>query len=386
LDLNKTKKTMLDLLLDKITKEFPDWQKSCIKNVLLLSLCMIQNETTCLYKLKNKVGLFIDKPETKKGSHYKRLTRIFTGYAFSRLWIALLSYVFRSLRLKSDYLLLDGTSWDKGKTRLHYITLCVVYGGVAIPIYWEDLRKKGISNQKERIKLLKKAMKYFNLEGKTLLADREYIGTDWFKFLKNNGIEFNIRLRTKSYKDAINASSGKSYEELSAKALRSKKRAKAVGKRITLDGMELMFIVVKNPKPNAKDELIYLLSSLDKAPAVLSVMYLIRWQIETCFKHLKSNGFDLEKANVKGKARQKLLMAIVVFSYTLAITEGLKDYGKIPYKTYPNGKVYKAISLFRHGLDKLVNLCSDFTQYCTYLIHELHDKLPTYRSRKSIFV
>ena len=82
MDLNKTKKTMLDLLLDKITKEFPDWQKSCIKNVLLLSLCMIQNETTCLYKLKNKVGLFIDKPETKKGSHYKRLTRIFTGYAF----------------------------------------------------------------------------------------------------------------------------------------------------------------------------------------------------------------------------------------------------------------------------------------------------------------
>ena len=377
---------MLDLLLDKITKEFPDWQKSWIKNVLLLSLCMIHNETTCLYKLKNSVGFFTQTPETKKGSHYKRLTRIFAGYAFSSLWIALLGYVFQKLRLKSDYLLLDGTSWDKGNTRLNYITLCVVYGGIAIPIYWEDLRKKGVSNQKERKRLLKKAMKYFNLEGKTLLADREYIGTDWFKFLIESKINFDIRIRVKSYKSSVDASPGKSYEELEAKALRSKKPGKAVGKRIVLDGMELTFVIVKNPNPNAKDKLIYLLSSLDKAPAVISAMYLIRWQIETCFKHLKSNGFDLEKANVKGKARQKLLMAIVVFAYTLSVTEGLKDYEKVPYKTYPNGKVYKAISVFRHGLDKLVAICSDFIQFCEYLIDELHDKLPLYRSRKSIFV
>jgi hypothetical protein len=79
-------------------------------------------------------------------------------------------------------------------------------------------------------------------------------------------------------------------------------------------------------------------------------------------------------------------MAIVVVFYTLAITEGLKDYEKVPYKTYPNGNVYKAISLFRHSLDKLVSFCSDFTQFCNYLINELHQKLPTYSSRKSIFV
>lgn len=384
--LNKTKKTMLNLLLDKITKEFPDWQKSWIKNVLLLSLCMLHNETTCLYKLKNSVGFFTQKPETKKGSHYKRLTRIFSSYAFSSLWIVLLSYVFRKLRLKSDYLLLDGTSWDKGKIRLNYITLCVVYGKIAIPIYWQDLRKKGVSSQKERKRVLRKAMKYFNLEGKTLLADREYIGVDWFKFLIDNEIDFDIRIRVKNYKTAVDASPGKSYEELEAKALRSKKLAKAVGKRIVLDGMELTFVIVKNPNPDAKDKLIYLLSSLDKAPAVISAMYLIRWQIETCFKHLKSNGFDLEKANVKGKARQKLLMAIVVFAYTLSATEGLKDYEQVPWKTYPNGKVYKAISVFRHGLDKLVALCSNFILFCEYLIDELHNNLPSYRSRKSIFV
>jgi len=264
--------------------------------------------------------------------------------------------------------------------------LCVVYGNVAIPIYWEDLRKKGISNQKERKRLLKKAMKYFNLEGKILLADREYIGTDWFKFLVDKGIDFNIRLKVKNYKKAVDEAAGKSYEELEAKALRSKKPGKAVGKRILLEGMELTFVIVKNPNPDAKDKLIYLISSLDKAPAVIAVMYPIRWKIETCFKHLKSNGFDLEKANVKGKARQKLLMAVVVFAYTLSITEGLKDYEKVSYKKYSDGKKYKAISLFRHGLDKLAAICTNFIQFCKYLIDELQHNLPSYRSPKSIFV
>ncbi len=51
----------------------------------------------------------------------------------------------------------------------------MVYQGVAIPIYWDNLNKQGLSNLKERKILIKKAIGYFNLEGKTLLANREYI-------------------------------------------------------------------------------------------------------------------------------------------------------------------------------------------------------------------
>jgi hypothetical protein len=49
----------------------------------------------------------------------------------------------------------------------------VVYKGIAIPIYWLLLNKKGNSNSKERIALLKRFIKQF---GKTriirLLVDR----------------------------------------------------------------------------------------------------------------------------------------------------------------------------------------------------------------------
>ncbi len=72
-------------LLDKITKEFPDWKKSSVKNVLLLALSVLHKETTCLYKLKNVVGHFLEKKSTQPNSHYKRLTRTITDYAFSKL-------------------------------------------------------------------------------------------------------------------------------------------------------------------------------------------------------------------------------------------------------------------------------------------------------------
>ena len=45
MSLHKTKKKMLDLLLDKVTKEFPDWQKSCIKNILVLWSSPLNRQT-----------------------------------------------------------------------------------------------------------------------------------------------------------------------------------------------------------------------------------------------------------------------------------------------------------------------------------------------------
>jgi hypothetical protein len=37
--------------------------------------------------------------------------------------------------------------------------------------------------------MFEKALNLFDLPGMMLLADREYIGTKWFKFLKDNKID-----------------------------------------------------------------------------------------------------------------------------------------------------------------------------------------------------
>ena len=377
---------MEESLLAKVTKELPKRNKSCVKNILILAQGIILKETVCLNKIKGAVGSLTGKSKTKPESHYKRLIRIFDDFSYGSLWLELLQFVFSLLRLKSDYLLLDGTSWEKGSRQFHYLTLCVVYQGVAIPIYWEDLQKKGNSSVEERKRVIRKAMKCYNIKDKILLADREYIGEDWFCFLKENNIGFVIRLRKKNYKEAMNAAEGKSYGTLERKALRSRKAGKAVGKMIFLQGQRFTFVIVKNPKPDAEEPLIYLLSTLEETPARIAAHYPIRWQIETCFKHLKSNGFNLEEMNLEGEKRSRLLMAVVVFAYTLSVCEGLKEYKKVPMKKYKNGLVTKAYSVFRSGLDKISALGHNMEAFLVYLIENLITKLSPYRSRFSIIV
>jgi len=103
---------------------------------------------------------------------------------------------------------LDGSSWQRGKRKHYFLVLSVIYQGVAIPIYWEDLCKKGISNQAERKGVVKKALKQFDLSQMTLLADREYIGHEWFKFLISHQIDFIIRLKYKTYQADFDQAKG----------------------------------------------------------------------------------------------------------------------------------------------------------------------------------
>lgn len=380
------KRTMKESLLNKVTQELPKRDKTCVKNIMILAMGIIQKETVCLNKIKGGVGLITGKTSTKPDSHYKRLIRIFDNYSFSSLWLELLQFVFTLLRLKSDYLLLDGTSWEKGKKKIHFLTLCVVYQGVAIPFYWEDLKKKGNSSVDERKRVINNAMEYYNLKDKVLLADREYVGEDWFCFLKENAIDFVIRLRKTAYKGTVNAVEGKSYSALERKALRSSKVGKTVGKDIMIQEKRFKFVILKNPKPDANEPLIYLLSSLKETPAKIAAHYPLRWQIETCFKHLKSNGFNLEEINLEEEKRSRLMMAVVVFAYMLSIHEGLKEYKKVPEKNYKNGLRTKAYSVFRSGLDKLNSFCLNLSTFFIYLIDNLIIKVPPYRSKFSIIV
>lgn len=74
--------------------------------------------------------------------------------------------------------------------------LSVVYKGLSIPIMWTLLDKRGNSNTKERIELMNRFIKLFGSSCiNYFLADREFIGHKWFKYLKENKISFYIRVK-----------------------------------------------------------------------------------------------------------------------------------------------------------------------------------------------
>ena len=367
---------MLTPLLAKINEYLPKHDKSCVKNVLILSLCLLIKETVNLNKLKGTVGAVLGKSDTQPDSNYKRLIRIFDRHSESTLWLDLLVFVFTFLSLRGDYLVLDGTSWRSGKTKFHFLTLCVVYQNVAIPIFWRNLHKIGHSSTQERIGLIKSALCRFDLAYSVLVADREYVGTKWFKYLIENetvrrAIDFIIRLKRGTYKEAIDQSEGRSYEQLCDKVRRSKVASKVLNKPFVLEGMPLNFVALKNGKRDQDDPLIDLLTSLREPARSVAEKYRMRWKIEAFFKHMKTNGFSLEAMNLGTESRCQLLMAVVVFAYVLSIREGLKTYRKVRVKQYADGSVEREESVFRYGLNRLMRFCADLNTFSRHLFSEL---------------
>lgn len=289
-------------------------------------------------------------------------------------------------KLKIKYLALDGTSWEYGGKKIHLLTLSVVYDGVSIPIWWEELDKKGHSNFEERKKVIEEASKFLNLRGLILLADREYAGKEWFKYLKTKKIGFIIRLKEKTYKKAIERSSIKNksgkhlpnadYATLEKMALLRFYEKTGVSKRFTMNGNNYTFVVFKNPKKDAEEKIVYFISTLLDKEEIVNA-YPIRWTIETCFKHLKSNGFNLEEMNFKKSEKIMMMMALVVFLYVLCITEGLEKL-KIKkvsdWKKYKNGKCFLAVSVFRKGLSYLSQKFNNLVTFIDYLADKLLDK------------
>ncbi len=372
----------------QFTEHFADHKASTVKNLLITAESIFESETTNLNKAKNKVGNITGNTSTKPESNYKRLTRFFTVEEKRELVKSLLCLCCCMLDSKMEikYLALDGTSWEDGEKDIHLLTLSVVYGGVSIPIWWEELDKKGTSNFKERKKVIREASKILNLRGLILLADREYIGRRWFKYLKNRKIDFIIRLKENIYKEEIDAASSEAspenyfqkarYTKLQRIALFRRYWKYGVSKQFKMEGRTYSFVVFKNPKENADENLVYFISSLKDKKQIVTA-YPIRWTIESCFKHLKSNGFNLEAMNLKDSLKIMLMMGIVVFLYVLCIVEGLKQLKKSKpsdWKIYKNGKRFLTVSVFSKGLAYLNLKFKNLITFIRYLTIELADK------------
>lgn len=378
-------------LVDKYTPNTSIVPKALVKNSLIVANSLLLSGDVNLNKAKDKVPMVTGKTTNTSGGDYKRLTRYFDlgkieadedrvaynqlmSYLRTLSWLVLFDGCKDKggvLDLKKvKYLLLDGTKWDFGEYSIHLLTLCVTVGDVAIPIWWEDLEKAGHSSQAERIAYLKAAMECYQLTGLTLIADREYIGIEWFRELEAKEIRFIIRVKEGIYHDDINKGGGLSWDRLKAKA-QSKPKGKKVAKRIDLQGLDLWYVILKNPRPDAGDKLVFLLTNWE-SPTQAAKVYRLRWQIEVCFKHLKSNGFNLEKMAVEGKEKRHLMMAVSVLIYILAIREGIilerSRHGAIPHKTDKrDGYSYRAESVFRKGLSILLRKCVDAGNLARYL-------------------
>lgn len=280
-------------LFAKCRRFFPDIPEHVFRNLLLVCSAIVLARTTNLNVLKDYLPQLLENDQTKADSHYKRLIRFFRFATPKRLVICILQFVFRLFQSRFTHLILDATTWRVGKKPIHLLTLCILYRDTAIPIYWVQLHKKGHSSEVDRQKLMTEALVYYRLQGKILLADREYMGEKWLRYLCLEGIDFVIRLSEGCYRLAISAAPGPAYSKLTRQAYH---RKRGVIKRFTLNGCTLSIVMLKNPKNDPTEPLLYFISSLTHKVKITEA-YRRRWRIETarrhgCFKHFKTQGFN----------------------------------------------------------------------------------------------
>lgn len=191
--------------MDKIKIFFPHHTKKMVKNFLLIIGCIVQCRTVCLYKCRDKVKEVEGrKQKVKAESDYTRLIRFFKMDMIIEFITGIRQMLLSITCFNEQYLIMDRSNWKIGSKNVNLLTIGGLLENVFMPFYWIQLNKRGNSNTEERkriialsIGLLKWADKF--IEGLILLADREFIGSDWLAYLCSQRISFVIRLRENMY-------------------------------------------------------------------------------------------------------------------------------------------------------------------------------------------
>lgn len=285
--------------------------------------------------------------DTEIASRYRRMQRFFSQVFVNYNEVAHFIMGMFAFSGQQYYLTLDRTNWKWGKSNLNILTLAVVYQGAAIPVYWMILNKRGNSNQGERIALLQRFISQFgskNILG--VLADREFIGGKWWKWLSSKDIPYLVRIKgnqlmtDKHGKETYVRSLFANLKPGKQRILRHSRQVS--GEWVWLSGSKL-----------PSGELLIVASNRYTADPIET--YRLRWEIENLFQCLKGRGFHMEATHLTKLPRIKKMMALLAIGFCWAHKVGeWKEKAVKPLKVKKHGR--KQQSVFRYGLDYLTDL------------------------------
>jgi hypothetical protein len=281
----------------------------------------------------------------KRDSHYKRLQRFFRDFEFDPIQIARM--VVALMEIPEPWTLsVDRTEWQFGSSIFNILTLGVVHNGVAFPLVWTMLDKRGNSNTFERSLLFNRFLEAFGeVKLDCLLGDREFIGREWFEYLLSQPTTpFRIRI--------------KSNHQLGKLKVKTIFADLKVGERKVLrDKRQLWghWLYIAALRLEDGDLLVIATQS---APQSAIQDYAKRWGIETLFGILKTRGFCLESTHLRDSERLSKLFALLSLALCWAIRTGewLITLKAISIKTHGR----PAISTFRYGFDHLRSIVLNF--------------------------
>lgn len=300
---------------------------------LIIALCKVQTVTR--EKLTNAFD-----SSAQANSSFRRLQRFLAKFVLDSDLVAKLIFNLLPHDQKIS-LCIDRTNWKFGELNINILMLGVVYHGVAFPLMFTMLPKTGNSNSGERIDLLNR---FINLFGaaciESLTADREFVGYQWLNYLNRMQIRYYIRIRN-------------NFKVFMPHKNREIKATHLFNQLAVNEFLYYPKIVIVNgvccyiSGCKCKDDYLILISF--NRPQKALDEYAQRWQIEMCFKALKSSGFDMEKTHLIHLERIERLLVVVMIAFVWCYKVGIYRNQKKPIKIKTHGR--KAKSIFKYGLD-----------------------------------
>ena len=330
--------------LEHILGKNLNWNKARINFLAKFLVALIQVRTVNLAEIANSFS-----GKAKEESNYKRIQRFLRYFELNYAVIAV--FVVQLVGLSKPWILtIDRTNWKFGKHDINILTLGIAYRGVAFPLLWMILDKKGNSNTAERKALMEEYIKLFGTASILYLcADREFIGKKWFAYLRRNKIDFRIRIKESTL---VSNARGEKRNAWQLFAFIRTQEELILEQPRNIWGIPLYFSGMR-----LSDGEYLIIVSLNFSPTPIED-YSNRWEIETLFGCLKSRGFCLEETHLTDSDRIKKLIALlaIAFSWAHIVGEWLAQIK--PIKVKKHGRLAK--SIFRLGFDKLRRVFTNF--------------------------
>jgi hypothetical protein len=345
------------------------------------------NLALCAESLSRNKGLGL----TESQIYSQYLDHFQTGQYEKLLKVCFLAVFYQTCPWAKGELVMDRTEWKLGKNWHNLLVIGYICHDSLVPLVWVDLGTRKSSNEAERIELLDRLRAWWRATGipmppLMLYADREFIGSDWFKALEKRHIEFVIRLKENQsfavWRDG----------KMSRKTYNIKVIARYL-KRFGLSHIEIVigdeliipFTYAEQVLENQQVTTWYLAANV-KDPHTASQRYALRWSIEDTFGHYKTKGLNLEEFNLEGTHKLEIMMGLVTLVYALCIHQALANNleENVPVKDYKNGKQYPAKATFRLGLDRVRQFVHNVNQLLELVLHVIDSVISICKTRKFI--
>lgn len=332
------------------------WNKARMECFVGMLIALIKVRTVNLNELACGFS-----SHAQQESRYKRIKRFFKEFTLDFSQVATWVVCLFGLSGQALHLSMDRTNWLWGKLNINILMLSIVYKGISIPLFWSLLPKKGNSNTPERIELIKRFINQFGkfmISG--LLADREFVGNDWFGWLLKEKIPFCIRIKGNmitTNAQGLEVDIGALFYDLKPGEQRVLQDKRKLWKQtVYLSALRL-----------ADGEL--LIVAMDHLVDKPIEYYARRWEIETLFSCLKGRGFNFEDTHMTEAERIKKLLVLLTVAFCWAHKTGEWRHEQKAIKIKKHGR--KAISYFRYGLDLLRDIALNGISPTTYKIAEM---------------